>query len=96
MTRLPMTAAGHRIRQCVDTPQHPLAGLGRKLHVLGSHDLNLFSFMTVSISAASRRLLQLAAVFDDTQEIALLHNQEILAVNRLANLTPPSFIRSIA
>jgi hypothetical protein len=33
----------HRIRQCVDTPQHPLAGLGRKLHVLGSHDINLLS-----------------------------------------------------
>jgi hypothetical protein len=32
-------------------------------------------------SAASGRLLQLAAVFDDAQEIALLHDQEILAVD---------------
>src|ERR1700741_186429 len=32
-------------------------------------------------SAASGRLLQLAAMFDDAQEIALLHDQEILAVD---------------
>src|SRR6201993_4481222 len=33
------------------------------------------------LSVASGRLLQLAAVFDDTQKIALLHDQEILAID---------------
>jgi hypothetical protein len=37
--------------------------------------------MTVSFSAASGRFLQLAAMLDDTQEIALLHDQEILAID---------------
>src|SRR6201987_6377577 len=37
--------------------------------------------MTVCLSAASGCLLQLAAVLDDTQKVALLHDQEILAID---------------
>src|SRR6201993_3525217 len=42
---------------------------------------NLLSLMTVSFSAASGGLLQLSAVFGDAEEIALLHDQEIRAID---------------
>src|SRR5262249_34009081 len=68
----------HRIVENVDAAQHLVACLDREFDFLGSH---YRVSQTISGVDASGGLLLGHALFDDAHDVALLHDQEIFAID---------------
>src|SRR5262249_18047845 len=72
----------HRVVEDVDAAQHLVAGLHREFDFLGSHSCCLRNDVVGQTDAvASGGLLLGDALFDDAHDVALLHDQELFAVD---------------
>src|SRR3989344_5314421 len=71
----------HCIRKRIHAAQHAITRVRRKFHFLGSHFYLLLAVLSVGDGWALRRLLERLGLLDDAEDVALLHDEQFLAVD---------------